>query len=97
MHEHTWSMTMSNKPRRKGEVFIKRGDKFVMKLYKDGVDDPVRLGRYLCTQLNRLEAVKAARELSAPVPAGVNMVCTSGMQNPLNFDQQDRRYTVVKE
>lgn len=63
MAEHTWSMTMSNKPRRKGEVFIKRGDKFVMKLYKDGVEDPVKFGRFLVNQFNRLEAVKAAREL----------------------------------
>jgi len=63
MAEHTWSMTMSNKPRRKGEVFIKRGDQFVMKLYKDGVEDPVKFGRYLVNQFNRLEAVKAAREL----------------------------------
>ena len=61
----TWTMTMSNKPRRGGEEFIKRHDKFVMKLYKDGVEDPVKFGRYLCTQLNRLEAVKAARELEA--------------------------------
>ncbi len=58
-----WTMTMSNKPRRKGEVFIKRHDKFVMKLYKDGVEDPVKLGRFLCREFNRLEAVKAAREL----------------------------------
>lgn len=63
MAEYTWSMTMSNKPRRKGEVFIKRGDKFVMKLYKDSVEDPVKFGRFLVNQLNRLEAVKAAREL----------------------------------
>lgn len=63
MAEHTWSMPMSNKPRRKGEVFIKRGDKFVMKLYKDGVEDPVKFGRFLVNQFNRLEAVKAAREL----------------------------------
>lgn len=63
MAEHTWSMTLSSKPRRKGEVFIKRGEKFVMKLYKDGVEDPAKFGRYLCNQLNRLEAVKAAKEL----------------------------------
>jgi len=58
-----WTMTMSNKPRRQGEVFIKRRDKFVMKLYKDGVEDPVKFGRYLVRELNRLEAVKAMREL----------------------------------
>lgn len=63
MAAHTWTMTMSNKPRRKGEVFIRRGDKFVMKLYKDGVEDPVKFGRFLVNQFNRLEAVKAAREL----------------------------------
>lgn len=58
-----WTMTLSSKPRRAGEVFIKRQDKFVMKIYKDGVENPVQFGRYLCRQLNRLEAVKAAREL----------------------------------
>lgn len=63
----TWTMTMSNKPRRVGEVFIKRRDKFVMKLYKDGVEDPVRFGRYLCSQLNRLEAVREARTLAGCV------------------------------
>lgn len=91
-----WTMTMSNKPRRKGEVFIKKHDKFMMKLYKDGVDDPVRFGRYLCTQLNRLEAVKAARELDDR-PVQANFMFTSGSVNPFNADQQDRRYTVVKE
>lgn len=73
MAEHTWSLTMSNKPRRKGEVFIKRGDTFVMKLYKNGVDDPVKLGRYIVNQFNRLEAVKAARELE-------NSQCASSSQ-----------------
>ena len=58
-----WTMTLSNKPRRKGEVFIKRADKFVMKLYKDSGVDPVKFGRYLCSQFNRLEAIKAAKEL----------------------------------
>lgn len=91
----TWTMTMSNKPRRKGEVFIKKHDKFVMKLYKDGVEDPVKFGRFLCREFNRLEAVKAARELK--IPEGMNVMTTSGLQNPLNLDQQDRRYAVVKE
>lgn len=59
-----WTMTMRNKPRRKGEVFIKRGDQFAMKLYKDSGIDPVKFGRYLCNQLNRLEAVKEARTLN---------------------------------
>ena len=58
-----WTLVLSNKPRRKGEVFIKRGDTFVMKLYKDGLDDPLVMGRFLVNQFNRLEAVKAAREL----------------------------------
>ena len=91
-----WTMTMSNKPRRKGEVFIKKHDKFVMKLYKDGVDDPVRFGRYLCTQLNRLEAVKAVYG-DEVTPQQMVFVFTSGQTNPFNIDQQDRRYTVVKE
>lgn len=59
----TWTLTMSSKPRRKGEVFIKKNEKFVLKIYADGVEDPVVFGRYLVKQFNRLEAVKAAREL----------------------------------
>lgn len=91
-----WTMTMSNKPRRVGEVFIKKYDKFVMKLYKDGVDDPVRFGRYLCTQLNRLEAVKAVCELeNRPVQA--NFIFTANHPDTLNLDQRDRHYTVIKE
>lgn len=63
MAAHTWTMTMSSKPRRAGEVFVKRGDKFVMKLYKDSDIDPVKFGRYLCKQMNRMEALKEARSL----------------------------------
>lgn len=92
----TWTMTMSNKPRRAGEVFIKRHDKFVMKLYKDGVEDPVRFGRYLCKQLNRLEAVKEARSL-VEVAQQANFIFVTGHPDPLNLDQRDRRFTVIKE
>lgn len=62
-----WDITLSNKPRRKGEVFVKRHDKFVMKLYKDSGIDPVKLGRYLCRQMNRIEALQEAKTLTGCV------------------------------
>lgn len=73
MAAHTWTMTMSSKPRRAGEVFVKRGDKFVMKLYKDSGIDPARMGRFLCSQFNRLEAEKAVSELGGE-PRQLNFI-----------------------
>lgn len=79
---HKWDIVMSNKPRRAGEVFVKRGDKFVMKLYKDSGIDPVKMGRYLCQQLNRLEAEKEA----STVGVQMKLVFTSGLPDPINLD-----------
>lgn len=58
----SWRVVTSNKERRKGEVFVKRGDKFVLKIYKDSVPDPQAFGRYLARQLNIIEARRAAHD-----------------------------------
>ena len=91
-----WDITISNKPRRKGEVFVKRHDKFVMKLYKDSGIDPLKMGRYLCSQLNRLEAEKAANELD-DAPKQLNFVFTSGSVDFIPEHLQGRRYHTIKE
>lgn len=58
-----WHIVESKKPRRKGEVFLKRGDVFVAKIYKDG-DDPMGLARYLAKNLNAAHTRKVSEEKS---------------------------------
>lgn len=54
-----WRVVTSNKPRRKGEAFVVNGNRFVLKVYKDGVDDPVEFAHYLARQFNQLEERRA--------------------------------------
>lgn len=55
-----WRTVTSSKERRKGEVFLLRDDRFVLKIYKDGVSDPKEFGHYLARQLNAIEERRAS-------------------------------------
>lgn len=62
MTPKNWHVVTSDKERRQGEVFLKRGNRFVLKIYKDSVPDPLAFGRYLAHQLTMAEARRAARD-----------------------------------
>lgn len=47
-----WRIVTSPKPQRAGEYFIMRGEKFVLKLYRDAVPDPTAFTRRLIFWLN---------------------------------------------
>lgn len=51
-----WRYVTSNKPQRKGEVFIQRDGKFVLKVYAESVPNPTKFAAHLCDYLNTLDA-----------------------------------------
>jgi hypothetical protein len=49
----TWRAVTSKKPAHLGEAFLMRGNRFVLKVYRDSGYDGLRLAQYLAAQLQR--------------------------------------------
>ena len=56
-----WTVVESSKPKYRGDFFLKRGDEFALKVYRD-CGDAHGLAYYLVNQLNDAELRRYRRE-----------------------------------
>ena len=57
-----WRVVYSNKPQRRGEAFIARGETFVLKVYADSVPEVPAFASYLARQLGLAELRLAQKQ-----------------------------------